>query len=267
MHTHLKYFFLLPVFYSTLVYPCSNKCTSQIIKWYRPLYLFATVENTPLSPDKPVRDCREVIATMRRATSLLDRLMLEHKNLANYIEYYSRSNSETLKRILPEVNRRKLLLLALQKEAEKAYPKDLTEKDRVRTLSWNLVHKNFPSISLYTTSKLEWGHFIVTQGESPPLENSCRPEERPVLKEFLPGTAISGTQAENPNEGIQWQGPGPIQITETLSPSEACMSQYNIVGSLLLDLRHDRMVRGQPETYRFYAQGPVILYYGIYSPR
>lgn len=237
---------------------CNHTCRAQMVQWKRPVVLTPTVTNIPLSSEIPMKDCKEVISVMTKAKNIMDRLLYEHNSLIRYIEYYSHSGPETLRLILPEVKRRTDLIKELTEEMKKSAPPNYATPDRIRTLRWEITPASFPLLRRYPSTKAEWADLIVLKGVTPPLINALPPTERPALK----GTTSlepSGTEKEEDTDLIRWQGPGPIELTQTLDPLEACMTQYHVVGSLLVDLIQKR---GGQE-YRFYGQGPILLHYGI----
>lgn len=245
--------FILFTLYSSLAFSCNSQCRASLVRWNRPVILTPQVTNVPLSSEIPMQDCAEVVSVMTKAKNIVDRLLFEHKSLLSYIEYYSQFGTESLRRILPEVKRRTDLIKELTEEMKKSAPPNYAIKDRVRTLRWELTPTQFPYLRAYSKAKVEWADLIVLKGITPPLENALPPEERPALK----GTVLTPNEEKEDNDLIRWQGPGPIELTQTLDPLEACLTQYHVVGSILLDLVQKR---GGQET-RFYGQGPVILHY------
>lgn len=236
-----------------------------IYRWERVPVLFGRSAISHIDSSRPIIPCERVLKGSAAAQALLKQIFQEQEEMLELIESLKGASPEEIERLLHRLRAKLRKIEVLQERLPALYPPEFQEKDRVRTLSWDLKPSDFvPASRFPKIPKIEWAQLEVLAGDGgwfgtfltePSAKRPTRQRFEEFVKLFERDPAMQrelrrafGLLLKEINEQfaegtpgshgmVDWQGGDKvIQLMQELSPVEACVPHVALTSSLLLDL-------------------------------
>ena len=293
MKTNVVMFLLVSSFALGVELQDFSVTSPYVATWNRVPVILGQAQESAIDSSRPLISCERVRKESTVAAALLNEIFQEQEKLLVLLERLKDASQEEISRLLKAALDVEADIEAKQVRLETVFPPQFQEKDRTRTITWQVRSQDLVGANgLSDARKFEWAQLEVLSGHGGWFGRffSSPGARRPMCARFDAFIRAFDGQPERKREVteafsvllrsinehftigtpgrrgiVDWQGPQGIQLVQELSPMEACVGHLSLASALLVDYEiepqeaYPNPVLSPDPSIRYLGMGPVVL--------